>query len=872
MKKHQASGLIGRKWIVSLGAKALPRKSYLSLIVLVVLLALPIRHLCAADTDIPSLIFASATIGAPVNASEQWKRISYSYDCIINDSEAFVQINFGRTKGKIYFRNFSFSEDGANILQTDFKGASWEKTLKLIDTHKTGVSAVTTDDSLEINVPKRVEFPWDIQLCSGKVNLIKGKRYMVSFEVKADYEWRISSYLMRMNPLRFYASAGENMFMTTSGFVVENGIGMLSPSLVFPWPENTNDYNSELAIVTAYLNRLKEKHPNCKWMLRIGVEPPVWWRRANPKEMLRWEDGTVSSYVCIASEKWKHDVRKHLNNIIKYCEKHWSDMISAYIPVGQSTGEWYYPIWINRSHGSMNHSPAFAAAYRGFLERKYGNDINALNKAWDRNYGSFAEINVPNGKERKRGSLGIFRHPTKERELFDFTGFQQSAMRTALENVASDIKTFSGKDRKVFAFYGYLLELCGVCDGIGETGHLQLGELLKNGILDGVVDIISYYDRGAGRSGCLMTPVESITGHGRLLITEDDSRTHLSSKDSGYERTSSLEETIWAQGRNFVKSLVHRGVTWKFDLYGEGWFADKKLWNELSQISEVWNRQKKSKFFRSEIAVFIDEKSFIALRPGHELTRPLIYELRAKLAKTGCGEASFWLLEDLLAGKVKDDYKLLIFPNAFMLSDDERARLLDYCSKSKASVLWIYAPGYLSDKGEDFPGMKALTGFDFKKFYAQSDDSMSLSYDGNIRKIKFPKGVDEYFCITETTGVKPLGRLSSNQEVVLYASTEKSGYNSYFCALPNIDTELLAEICTQAGVWRYADKGNVVINSDGFICITSPDGGLVKLRLPSKSIIRDLYGVIIAESDSVDVEFKPKETKYFITEEKNEQK
>jgi hypothetical protein len=867
MKKHQ-DGQFVKTPFLSRGGSLLRLNFFISLIAILALLMFSSKRMHAVEIDIPPLIFASSTTGAPVNASEQWKKINYSYDCVIDDTKAFIQINFGRTAGKIFFRNFVFSEDGKNILETNFKDASWKNTLKLIDARNIGINTTTAHNAIEITVPSRVEFPWDAQLCSNKINLIKGKSYSISFEVRAEREWRISSYLMRMNPLRFYASAGNDMFMRTSEFAVVNGITTLSPSLVFPWPENDNDYASELTIITAYLDRLKAKHPNGKWMLRIGVEPPAWWRRKNPEEMLQWEDGTTSSYVCIASEKWRHDVRAHLKNIITHCEKHWADMIIAYIPVGQSTGEWYYPIWINRSHGTMNHSPAFTSAYRKFLKREYGDDIAILNKAWNKKYSSFSGINVPSGKERQYTSLGIFRHPQKERELFDFTEFQQFAMRTALEAVASDIKKYSDKGRKVFAFYGYLLELCGVRDGIGETGHLQLGELLKNGILDGVVDIVSYYDRGAGRSGCLMTPVESITRHGRILITEDDSRTHLSSKDAGYERTSSLEETIWAQGRNFARSLVHRAGTWKFDLYGEGWFADKKLWSELTRISEAWDKQKNNKSFQSEIAVFIDEKSFMALRPGHELTRPLIYELRANLAKTGYGETSYWLLEDLLAGRVKAHYKLLIFPNAFMLSNKEKACLRNYLSKNKATALWIYAPGYLSDNGEDFDGMKFLTGFDFKKSHVKSEDSMLLENDENIRKINFPKGIDEYFYISETSDVKPLGRLSSNQEVVLYASTEKAGYSSYFHALPNIDTELFAEICKRAGVWRYTDKGNVVINSDGFICLTSPKGGSVKLRLPQKSIIRDLYGVIIAESDTIEIEFKPKETKYFITEEK----
>lgn len=819
------------------------------------------------------LIFAGSKLGKPVDVSPDWQEIKYSAVCPLNDAEAFIQINLGASRGKLWIKNLMLAETSGQqskiILSTGFVTSAWQNDWKLLDARATGAAFVQEDQSLLLNIPRRTEFPWDVQLCSRKISLTAGRQYTVSFQIRADAAagvWPVTSYLMRMNPLRFYAASGEDSFMSTAALVTAAGANMISPLVTFPWPENPGDYEPELALTAVYLDSIIAAMPASKWLLRVGVEPPAWWIRRNPGDMQRWENGKTGNYVCVASEKWRQAVREHLARLIPLLEKKWGDRIIAYIPTAQSTGEWYYPIWDNPGV-SMNHSEPFRRGYQLFLQHKY-ELITKLNQAWHTSYPDFAAVAVPSGNERRHADLTPFRNTATQQNLYDFAEYEQTAMREALENAAGAIKNASS-GKLVFAFYGYSFELPGCQEGIGTSGHLQLGRLLRSPSLDCIVDITSYFDRGVKGTGSLMTPADSIPAHGKLLCTEDDSRTHLSAANAGYERTTSASETRWGQTRNLVRSLVHNGYTWKFDLYGTGWFNDRALWKSLSRVEQV-SASQPLRPFRSDVAVIIDEKSFMALQPGIELTRPLVYDFRSVIGRAGIGEPSWWLLEDVISGIVPP-HRLTIFLNAFYLSAKEKKTIGDYCRKNGGTVLWMYAPGYLNDQGEDFPGMRDLTGFNFRRVQlpaaagnvriaAAVEQPLKLNYSGTL---SLSKGVRAYFTVVPDAGIQSMGTLPGSKDVAV-AITDNSGYPSIFCAAPALNPQLLAKIAEAAGAWCYTGPGNIVITNGRLLSITAPKGGIVKVKLPEKRKINTLEDKIFnADTDNFEVNLLPGETRVF---------
>jgi len=824
-----------------------------------------------ADTDGQEhsrLIFAGTSLGSPVAVGPEWQLISYQLNCRLTDDRAFVQINFAGQNGQLDICDLRITTEPQpprdQLPSEPFTSADWSKKWKLIDAKKIGVSSTVGKDGMTITVPRRQETPWDVQLCSQFFPVRAGITYTVSFRMRARCQgsWPVTSYLMRTDPLRFYSAAGVDQFLATSTHFATKDRAVLSPCLALPWPENPADYEQEMAPVADYLNHLVQTYPNSVFLLRIGVEPPSWWIKTHPEEMLRWANGRTARYVSASSEKWRQAVKAHLLRLVALLEKNWGKRIIAYLPIAQSSGEWYYPIWENTNWGDMNFDIPFLKEYQQFLHAKYG-DIASLNKAWGgQSLSAFSAIAVPSGKSRRVALLEPFRDPTRQRELFDFAEYQQTALREALENVAEAIKAASGKP--VIAFYGYSFELPGCRDGIATAGHLQIGKLLRSKSLDGIVDITSYYDRGVAGSGALMAPAESVTAHGKLYFTEDDSRTHLSAANAGYERSTTPENTAWALNRNLVRSLVHRGYSWKFDLYGNGWYNDPALWPILRNTEQAAATLPPEPF-RSDIAVVVDERSYLTLAPGITLTRPLVYEFRSLIARSGLGEPSWWLLDDVVEGLVPPP-KLMVFLNAFYLDRQQRNAISDYCKKNAVTALWLYAPGYLNDCGEDFAGMQTLTGFSFQRFRLPAQSSRQVTINAQDMKFKgsltLTENLDEYFTVRDTD-IDILGRFANGFPALAYS--KQAGYSSYFCAAPRLSADLLAALGRKSGAWQYVKTGNIVITDGRLMSITSPGGGLLEISLPRTCSVRTSDGqAITSSSDHFSITFKPGETKVFI--------
>ncbi len=801
-----------------------------------------------------TLIFAGSSIGLPVLVGSAAKTIHYSAVVPVDDDSSFIQINLASGKGSVWISDLKLmasSKEGPleTLLEADFSGDDmWTSMFHVVDLKKIGVKYRTDQNTLKIDIPKRMDFPWDVQLCSRKIKLETGKTYTVSFNIRTTKKsWPVTSYLMRMNPLRFYASSGRDMFIETSRLAVSDGVKVISPLLRFPWFENGTE--KDFVFAGQYMDRLVQELPQSQFLLRLNVEPPAWWRKQNPKELLTWENGKTSQSVCVASEKWRTDVRKHLKRVIGYLESRWSDRIYGYIPMAQNTGEWYYPIWRHSSWGTMNHSPVFLEGYRNYLKKKYGT-LDQLNHLWPIKLTQWDDVTIPSKKTRQEAKLGIFRHPQAQLPLIDFSEYQQVAMVEALENVAKTIKQSSKKNKPVLAFYGYTFEMAGLKQGGPSTGHLGLERILKSPFIDGIVDIVSYTDRGVGGTGSTMVPIESIHAAGKMVYTEDDTRTHLSALDAGFARTTNPIQTRWVLSRNLARSLVHHNRTWKYDLYGQGWFHEPSLWKNLIQQKNNFQALG-SRDLPHDIAVVVDEQSLLYVKRGTELTKPLLYDMRYALGRMGTATPSWWLLKDLENGVVPA-HKLTIILNAFYMSREQRQKIRASFEKQGGTVLWFFAPGYLTPQGPSLDAMKELTGLTFETYQGTPEVQIDFSSsqkitpwlkDFNLQSVAWPKTLVPNLAIIPKPGVQILGRYYHSQKPAI-AGIQTNGFKSIFWASPVISPQALSSIAQAAGIHQYTKPGNVLITNGQFFSFTASGKGRHKIVFPDISNVHGVEGKI----------------------------
>ncbi|HUS80955.1 MAG TPA: hypothetical protein VM283_06785, partial [Armatimonadota bacterium] len=201
---------------------------------------------------------------------------------------------------------------------------------------------------------------------------------------------------------------------------------------------------------------------------------------------------------------------------------------------------------------------------------------------------------------------------------------------------------------------------------------------------------------------------ESIRDAGIMWLNEDDTRTYLSG-ETRYGGVADLQQTRDVMLRNTAQAALRGFATWWMDLPAQGWFDDPAIWEELTRLAPVDRALLgRAKPFSPEIASIIGEDSMCHLAGGaNAISRPLIYDARAALGRSGAPYGQF-MLAQAIAGDVPA--RLQIYLAAWALTPEERERLRATRAPGVTRV-WCYAPGYLLPGGAQMEAMRELTGF-----------------------------------------------------------------------------------------------------------------------------------------------------------------
>ena len=669
---------------------------------------------------------------------------------------------------------------------------------------------------------------------------------------------------------------------------LQAGISIFDIYLRFDW---SGPEQYDFKRVDEKLDTYLKLEPKALFLPRVLLTPGPWWCKEFPSEITMRDDGSPAGmfgapcHPSLASEKYREHSHKAMIAFLNHVEDKYGDHIVGYQAGNGFGGEWltFNSFWEVRpgappptKFGVEDYSPPAQAGFRRWLKEKYGT-VEELRRAWRDPKVTFETATPPNEVERYSSTHGIFFDPGVSQRVPDyFTFFNDIVADVLLENCRW-IKEITNRKKIVGAFYGYLW--CNFPNlSVVHSGHLGLAKVLRSPDVDFLASPYTYDNKQIGGPNNSQTLPEAVALHGKLYFNEVDTETHLHQRQwrwgNSLNNPKNWEETKGLLTRDYGYALSKGFGMWWTDLHG-GTFHDDQIIRLLGDLKKVDEKYLEAdKRSNADIAVVLDEASFTYFGDGEPLFNALLTAQKQwELGFIGAP----WdpcLLTDMANPKLRD-YKLYIFLNTFRVTPEQRAAIHARLKRNGATVVWVYAPGYIGEKlSVDY--MQDLTGIRL----AESDSAGELHVDITAYDHAYTKSLPNGFAYGSDVNVaniirwydhqiylkdprdpslqrdlpgfrinprfwsdepeaKVLGRLAGLDKPGLVVK-KQPGWTSVYSSAPVLPATLLRNIARAAGCHIYSEANDVVYANRNFLCIYAPGGGTRTIRLPEESRVVDL--------------------------------
>lgn len=677
---------------------------------------------------------------------------------------------------------------------------------------------------------------------------------------------------------RAYARAGVHLH------AFDVGTQATEPEWCGPGPGREAHW--DFSTLACRFGRILDANPDALFHLRIHLRMPEWWQRLYPAEcevasLGRPGLGPAQSF---ASTVWREQAKDFLRAYVGALRREGlEERVIAYQVGAGNTSE-----WVNGDLSMDLVCPDYSAPmrrhFRQWLRAKYGGDPAALRQAWDDPQVDFGSAEVPPAEDQLGTRDFTFRDPRREMAVIDFYRCLAELCGDLVVDFCRAVKEATGGQALAGAFFGYLLEMAWNKSFFGagteseysclqRSGHLGLRRLLRSEHVDFLVSPYSYGFRGIGGEGVAMPPQDSLRAHGKIFVFEEDTRIHLHGDDT-YGRVYTLDQTRAILHRNFAQVLTRgQGVWWHCGI-------DPSRDPDLQPILDRMQRLGTfgltlDRAPSAEIAVILDDESFLYETVRNDLDLPLIFQQRLwGLPRLGAPFDTY-LLEDLCEGRLPP-YKLYLFLNAFRVDRRRREALKQEIRRDGRVAAWLFAPGYIEENAS-LDHMEDLTGFRFGKGLHPWGPLMHILDFRHPITEELPQ--DLFWGTNSIVG--PVFYLEDPEARVLgqvvfsegrchpgMGVKELGGWRSVYIAAPNVPAPVLRGLARYAGVHLYSRAGDVLYATRSLLAVHTVAGGPRQFRLPRRvEVIFDLFEEreLAVETDTLEVTLQPASTCLFYT-------
>lgn len=441
------------------------------------------------------------------------------------------------------------------------------------------------------------------------------------------------------------------------------------------------------------------------------------------------------------------------------------------------------------------------------------------------------EYNPLNPKGDNPNLNGDLLNPAEDQLVIDYYEFLADTIADLLLAMAKATKE-ALPGRLVGAYYGYVY-----AQDPPEGANALLEKVLSSQYIDYLSNPPAYNveTRRAGGPFSPRTIPASFRRHRKLCLIEDDSRFHhvidwLKSDNDGRRLcTTDAVETEMCMRRNWLNMFFDGdGIQLNDPITQSGKrphaFDDPAVFKAIADsraaLAKAGKRAEKS---GNEIAVVFSprERFHMDGGVGSYFSWNIHLTPLHRLYSTGAA-FDVLTLEDYLEEKNFGDYRILLFLNAFSLTETERKEIVRRTRNSGVSVIWVGPAGGVTDEGFSNEAMTALTG---------------LTSSGVARRsnVKWP-GCD---------------RLLIDGEFYSYVSTNASGGVSILVPeFPKVAG--YRQILKAAGAWFYADSGDCFRRQGDVFMLHTGTAGTHTVRLPETGVnVRELFTGRDFDSDAI---------------------
>ncbi len=575
----------------------------------------------------------------------------------------------------------------------------------------------------------------------------------------------------------------------------------------------------DFSLAEEKIARMLDLDPDARILFCIGAYmAPKWWVMDNQDELVRYANAEVNfiesdtirncAQPSYASEIWSTEFNETVRRLVEHLEASpYASRIFGYRIDSGVYLEWHY-------YGMGGFEPDVSEpmnrAFRKWLARKYGSD-KALQEAWGDPNVTIVSAHMPGQDMREHNGAGSIRDSKLDRAAVDSLRCMSECLANLMLRVDHTAKEASHRKALVGNFCGYFFGMSFPAEG----WHLDNQRILASPDVDFQAQPPCYDARfrDFGEGQPTRSLAESYRLHQKLNLVEWDTRTHVVT-ERVYSYGNNPKDSVNLLARDFAQSLIRGTGFWYFD-FGHGWYEDPLIGEYLKLLQPI--RENAADCSSIAQVALVGDLESVYYHATEKLNATITNSINGTLHSATHSGAPFDAIAstDILQDGLPD-YQVYIFLNLCYATPEHRATI-ERLRKAGKTLVWLYAPGYLTDAGADLQSIKEFTGMDIA----------ILPEDPEIP----PNVLRPFFRPTDATTFHNG-----------YFKKLADGSKCYFFPDGTLDIDTLRDLLKTEGIFLYGEDDKTAIYANGnYLAFNTSDAGDRTIRFPQKVRLHQLF-------------------------------